>query len=98
MLLTLLAALVLAAPPSPPQDADTFFELKIRPVLSNACFKCHGGAKTSNGLRVDNREALLKGGTGGPAVIPGEPAKSLLIRAIRHSADDLQMPPGGGLL
>jgi hypothetical protein len=92
--LTLLAPLALAAPPSATADADTFFELKIRPILVDSCFKCHGGAKTSHGLRVDSREALLKGGTVGPAVVPGDPDKSPLIRAIRHASDELQMPPG----
>jgi hypothetical protein len=96
MLLTLAfaATLVLAAPPSAASDAETFFETKIRPVLAGSCFKCHGGAKTSHGLRVDSREALLKGGEGGPAIVPGDPLKSPLIRALRHSSDDLKMPPG----
>jgi hypothetical protein len=92
--LTLAAALLLAAPPPAAPDDDTFFELKIRPILAGTCFKCHGGAKTSRGLRVDSREALLKGGAGGPAVVPGEPDRSLLIRALRHTSDDLRMPPG----
>jgi len=74
-------------------DADTFFEINIRPVLAGSCFKCHGGKKTSHGLRVDSREALLKGGESGPALIPGEPAKSLLIQAIQYTHDDLKMPP-----
>jgi hypothetical protein len=95
MLLTLALAvpLVLAAP----ADDETFFETKIRPVLADSCFKCHGGTKTSHGLRVDSREALIKGGKNGPAIVPGDPLKSLLIRAIRHTVDDLQMPPGKAL-
>jgi hypothetical protein len=92
--LTLAASLALAAPASAAPDDDTFFELKIRPVLADVCFKCHGGTKTSRGLRVDSREALLKGGAGGPAVVPGNPDKSLLIQAIRHASEDLRMPPG----
>src|SRR5262249_40962575 len=91
--LILAASLAQAVPPAAPVD-DTFFELKIRPVLAETCFKCHGGAKTSRGLVVDRREALLRGGTGGPAVVPGDTEKSLLIRAIRHVSEDLQMPPG----
>jgi hypothetical protein len=77
-------------------DADMFFELKIRPVLAGVCLKCHGGAKTSNGLRIDSREALLKGGDTGPAIVPGDPEKSLLIKAIRQS-DTLKMPPDAPL-
>jgi hypothetical protein len=90
-----LAALRVAAAPVPSiDDAETFFELKVRPVLIEHCFKCHGGAKTSHGLRVDSRDALLKGGKSGPAVIPGQPDKSLLIQAVRHATGDVKMPPG----
>ena len=94
--LSLLAALinpVLALAGADDRDAETFFELKIRPVLADTCFKCHGGKKTSNGLRVDSREALLKGGDSGPALVPGKPDKSLMIQAIRHTGDELKMPP-----
>lgn len=72
---------------------DTFFELKIRPVLAGTCFKCHGGTKTSAGLRVDSRAALLEGGDSGPALVPKAPEKSLLLAALRHQGD-VKMPPG----
>lgn len=74
-------------------DPETFFELKIRPVLSGSCFKCHGGKKTSGGLRVDSRAALVKGGENGPAIVPGDPANSLLVQAVRHEHDQIKMPP-----
>jgi hypothetical protein len=74
-------------------DAETFFELKIRPTLAGTCFKCHGGEKVNGELRVDSRAALLKGGESGPAVVPGDAEKSLLIRAIRHADPELKMPP-----
>ena len=73
---------------------DAYFEAKIRPVLVETCFKCHGGTKVSNQLRVDSREALLKGGKNGPALVPGQPDKSLLLKAIRHADEELKMPPG----
>ena len=86
-------ALVQAARAQPAgEDADTFFELQVRPVLATRCFKCHGGEKTSNGLRVDSREALIAGGDRGAAIVPGDPEQSLLVQAIRHG-DDLKMPP-----
>jgi len=78
---------------SPSQARETFFETKIRPVLAMTCFRCHGGQKTSNHLRVDRREGLLKGGDSGPAIVPGDPDKSPLIRAVRYRDDDLKMPP-----
>ena len=75
-----------------------FFETSVRPVLSEHCLKCHGPAKQWNGLRLDSREALLRGGDSGPAIVPGQPDQSRLIRAIRHSDDELQMPPESKLI
>src|SRR3954465_3931160 len=72
-----------------------FFEKRIRPLLSEHCYKCHSAQseKLKGGLRLDARELLLKGGDSGPAVVPGEPEKSLLIKAIGYTDPDLQMPP-----
>jgi hypothetical protein len=86
---------------APLTAAETaFFENKIRPVLVQNCYKCHSAeaTKIKGGLLLDTRDALLKGGDTGPAIVPGEPEKSLLIRAVRYTDPDLQMPPrnGGG--
>ena len=72
-----------------------FFEKHVRPVLIENCYKCHSaesenGAK--GGLRLDTRDLLLKGGDTGPAIVPGVPEQSLLIKAIQHAREDLQMP------
>jgi cytochrome c553 len=75
-------------------DAD-FFENDIRPILANNCYSCHGDA-TSGGLKLDSREALLKGGNHGPALVPGDPEKSLIITAV-HQTTSLKMPKGGKL-
>src|ERR1700722_4127782 len=72
-----------------------FFENKVRPVLAENCYDCHTSAEMG-GLRVDSRERLLQGGKSGPAVMPGDPDKSLLIQAIRQTGD-LKMPKGGKL-
>ena len=72
---------------------ETFFETRIRPVLVQRCFECHGRDEAKGGLRVDSREALLKGGDSGPALISGNAASSLLVRAIRRSDENLSMPP-----
>ncbi len=85
------AAIAVADQPS--TDREAFFELRVRPVLATTCFKCHGGQKTGNNLRVDRREALFKGGDSGPAIVAGDAEKSLLIRAVRYRDDDLKMPP-----
>jgi len=74
-------------------ERDDFFEAKIRPVLAGTCFRCHGDSKTGGALRVDSREALLKGGESGPALTPGKPDDSLLIRAIQRRDDVSAMPP-----
>jgi mono/diheme cytochrome c family protein len=78
-----------------PQAAE-FFEKQVRPILADHCFSCHGDKKQKGGLRLDSRTALLKGGDDGPVVTPGNPEKSILIRAIRHDGD-LKMPPKGKL-
>ena len=75
------------------ESPETFFELKIRPVFANDCLPCHGGKKTSSGLKVDSLEALIKGGDRGPAIVPGHPDTSLLIQAIRQTHDEVEMPP-----
>jgi hypothetical protein len=71
-----------------------FFETKVRPVLAERCFKCHShqSEKLKGGLYVDSREGLLAGGETAPAVVPGNPAKSLMIEAISYTNPDLQMP------
>lgn len=78
-------------------EAAEFFERSIRPVLVESCQQCHGPLKQKAGLRLDSREALIKGGETGAAIIPGDPEKSLLIRAISYTDQDLQMPPAAKL-
>src|SRR5436190_16263299 len=73
-----------------------FFENKIRPILANNCFGCHTNSQLGN-LRLDSLEAMKKGGKRGPAVVPGDLEKSLLIKAIRQTDADLKMPYGGKL-
>src|SRR5436309_2562445 len=72
-----------------------FFEKNIRPLLSENCYKCHSAQseKLKGGLLLDSRDGLLKGGETGPAIVPGDPEKSLLIKAVRYTDKDLQMPP-----
>jgi hypothetical protein len=95
--LFLLATPVAAAEPTP-ADRD-FFEQKVRPVLVERCHKCHSqeAKKQRGGLLLDSRSAVVVGGDSGPAVVAGEPEKSLLIRAIRYQHEQLQMPPTGKL-
>src|SRR5437867_6604118 len=77
-------------------DPSDFFESRIRPVLVNNCFSCHASSQLG-GLRLDSRNAILKGGKSGPALVPGQPEESRLIRAINHPDPKLRMPMGGRL-
>jgi hypothetical protein len=73
-----------------------FFEDRVRPILKSRCLKCHGeGPKIKGGLRLDSREAVLRGGELGPAFAPKEPERSRLLRAIRY--EEIEMPPSGKL-
>jgi hypothetical protein len=76
----------------PDQAQLEFFESKVRPILVERCFGCHGPEKQKAGLRLDSRAAMLKGGDSGPVVQPGGPEASRLIEAIRYDGD-IQMPP-----
>lgn len=78
---------------STPEDE---FESKVRPILAQKCFACHTAA-ASGGLRLDSREAILKGGQRGPAITPGKPEESLLVTAIHYQDNRLKMPPTGEL-
>ncbi len=95
-LLPLLALGLAASGTSLAQSDDArsvFFEKKIRPLLVKNCFECHGEEKQKGGLRMDSRAAILEGGDLGPALVPGDVEKSLLIQAIRYTNEELQMPP-----
>ncbi|MSQ96100.1 MAG: DUF1553 domain-containing protein [Gemmataceae bacterium] len=69
-----------------------FFEKKVRPVLADNCFSCHGGAKVKGGVRLDRKETVFKM-TDEPLVVPGHPEKSLVIKAIRHEIEHKMPPP-----
>jgi mono/diheme cytochrome c family protein len=80
---------------SPTADQVKFFETHVRPLLAANCVKCHGAQKQSGNLRLDSRDAILKGGDSGPALAPGEPEESLMVEAINYAS--LEMPPTGQL-
>ena len=90
-----IAILAAVATSSRGQDATSseFFESRIRPVLVRHCYECHSHAvaEPKGDLRLDSRDAIRRGGETGPAVVPSDAAKSLLIDAIRH--ESFEMPP-----
>jgi len=75
-------------------QSTEFFEKNVRPVLVTKCAGCHGGAAPAANLALDSREALLKGGARGAAVVPGNAGGSLLLRVVRHADGVPKMPPG----
>ena len=86
--------------PEPSREGVEFFEKKIRPILTDNCLGCHSAKskRPAGGLLLDSREGVLRGGASGqPAVIPGDPEKSLLLKAVRYTDAKLQMPPTGRL-
>jgi hypothetical protein len=99
--LFLLLALPSAAPAQQPNARGVeLFEKKIRPVLLAECYSCHSAEaqkakKLRGGLLLDSRDGLRKGGDSGPAIVPGKPGDSLLVRALRH--ESVKMPPRGKL-
>ena len=75
------------------------FEKRILPVLKDSCFECHS-AKSDDlkgKLRVDTREGLRKGGDNGAGIVPGEPERSFVLKAMSYREDDYKMPPRGKL-
>jgi hypothetical protein len=90
-----IAGTVPAAEPTP--EALEFFETKVRPVLADRCFKCHGPEKQKASLRLDSRGALTAGGESGPALLEGDQAPgSLLLRVLQYDSDT-NMPPDAKL-
>src|SRR5215831_12597056 len=87
--LTILAA-ALASPALTAAEVD--YVRDVKPILSARCFACHGAVRQKAGLRLDAAGLIRKGGKHGPAVVPGQPAASLLIEAV-HGQDRPRMPP-----
>ena len=90
MMRRLVGLCLVAAEPSPGQVE--FFEKKVRPVLAEQCYSCHGAKKQSAGLRLDTAAGLKQGADDGPVVVPGDPTKSRLVTSVSR-AGDFPMPP-----
>lgn len=75
-----------------------FFESKVRPLLAEHCFKCHGPTKQKGNLRLDTAKGIQAGGDSGtPLLVAGKPDDSLLLKAVRHAEGVEKMPPEGKL-
>ena len=94
-ILTMLLIGICSAEAAEPADIG-FFEQKVRPVLVEHCYACHSSEaeKPKGGLYLDSKAGWEKGGdSGDPAIVPGKPADSPLIRAVQHLDEDTKMPP-----
>ena len=103
MTASILLSLIVSATPILGQNAQrddpsavVFFEKKVRPILVGHCYACHSAeTKPAGGLRVDDRRGLLEGGNTGPAVVPGDPAASLVLQRVSHKNPKRRMPQEG---
>ncbi len=89
----LAATFLLAVPLARAEKVN--FNRDVRPILSDTCFHCHGPdeKERKGGLRLDIREAALKGGESGPAFVPGKPEESELVKRLHPADPDDLMPP-----
>ncbi len=79
-------------PPKATPEQIEFFEKKVRPILADHCYGCHGPKKQNGGLRLDTVTGLKVGADDGPVIVPGDTAKSRLLKSVRHEGD-FKMPP-----
>src|SRR5262245_39974473 len=92
----LLASVVAHSPATTPGGEKPDFARDVKPVLVKHCVSCHGSNKRRGSLRLDSAAGIRKGGSSGPAVVPGKPASSLLLLAVTGGKDDIKpMPPEG---
>ena len=80
------------------QTASPDFTSRIEPIFHQRCYVCHGSVQQMNGLRLDSREAALKGGYSGPAIVPGDSARSQLIQRVTSGKEGFKMPLTGPAL
>jgi mono/diheme cytochrome c family protein len=92
-LASLLFGLAQFAAGQPSPDGLDFFERKVRPLLAENCYSCHGPEKQKGKLRLDSPGAIRAGGESGPILVPGKPEESRMILAVSYQDEDLKMPP-----
>jgi len=92
--ISLLILFVAAGSARANEDASVFFENKVRPILADHCYSCHGPEKQESDLRIDHRKFILQGGSSGDAgAVVGSPSESLILQYARHEVEGMEMPP-----
>lgn len=74
-------------------DPSQYFDKHVAPILIRRCLPCHNQQLNNGGIAFDDRDTLFKGGRHGPAIVPGKPQDSYLVKTLQHTGDT-QMPPG----
>ena len=93
-----LGIVMLALAPARAGDDMAFFESKVLPLLQSRCYECHSHEKKiKGGLALDLKSGWQTGGDNGPAIVPGDVAKSHVIAAVRYTNPEMEMPPKGKL-
>jgi len=91
-----IAAVARAGSGSADPSSPAFYRLHIAPLFARSCVSCHKPEKHKGGLRMDSFEQLMRGGDDGPALIPGNPGRSEILRRLRlPPSDDDSMPSDG---
>jgi hypothetical protein len=94
VLLCSVAALSVPAVAADRPDRDTrFFDTRVAPILTRRCLGCHNQQLKNAEISFLDRDSLLKGGSRGPAIVPGKPELSVMVELLRHDGE-IQMPPG----
>ena len=84
----------LTAGPLVAAEAEVSFQNEIEPILRRHCAECHGPDEQESGFRLDRLASMLSGGESGePAIVPGDPMSSYLIKLIRQEVPGKEMPP-----
>ena len=82
-------------PPKPPLPEIVDFAQDVDSIFRSRCYACHGPSEQTNGLRLDEKEAALRGGYSGRVIVPGSSAESKLVQRVASSKEDFRMPPIG---
>jgi hypothetical protein len=82
-----------ALAPDPARDAARYFDARVAPILTRRCLGCHNEELKNGNISFLDRDSLIRGGSRGPAIVPGRPQDSVLMDVLRHDCE-IQMPPG----
>jgi hypothetical protein len=77
----------------PARDAAHYFDARVAPILTRRCLGCHNEELKNGNISFLDRDSLIRGGSRGPAIVPGRPQDSVLMNVLRHDGE-IQMPPG----